>query len=176
MLDVSMQIDNMMQGGGFGMPFEWSGTMIAIMLVVIAALYVYLSFAFMTIGRKTKDSTPELAWIPFIGPLIIAFRASEMHWWPWLLLIGFFIPLLNFIAMPVFFGYTVAWMWKTFKVVDCPGWWSLTPVLAFVVQMILMPAGFISGVNALATTGFFITNLIHLIYLVFIGIAAWGNA
>lgn len=178
MLDIGMQqmTEIMQGGGGFGMPFAFSGGMIAITLVVVAALYVYLSLAFMAIGNRTNDPMPGLAWIPFLGPLIIAFRASKMHWWPWLLLIGFIIPVLNMIAMLVFFIYTVVWMWKTFEALNRPGWWSITPVIGFAVQMILMPIGFFISAGVLVTTGMTIAYLIQLVYLVLIGIAAWGKA
>jgi len=65
-----------------------AGILIFVILIAIA-LYIYSSLAFMAIGRKAKLSAPGLAWIPGVGPFIISFQASKMHWWPWLLLIGF---------------------------------------------------------------------------------------
>lgn len=114
------------------------------------AMYVYMGFAFMVIGRKAKLKTPELAWIPFIGPHLIAFQASKMHWWPWLLwstLLISWIPLLNviyLIAILVFAVYGVIWQWKMFERIKRPGWWALL-------------------------------CLIPLVNLVLYGIAAWGD-
>jgi hypothetical protein len=58
-------------------------------VILSLAVWVYMSFAYMKIAKKNKQKIPGLAWIPFIGPLIIAYKASKMHWWPWLLFIGY---------------------------------------------------------------------------------------
>ncbi len=128
------------------------GVMFAVIMVVglvlNIALYVYTSFAFMSIGRKAGDEMAGLAWIPALGPLIIAFRASGMHWWPWLLLIGFVIPYLNAIIAIVFAVFGFIWMWKLFEKIGKPGWWPLLALIPVVGQII---------------------------FLVLIGIAAWGR-
>ncbi|MFT4310599.1 MAG: hypothetical protein ACMXYC_03130 [Candidatus Woesearchaeota archaeon] len=62
------------------------GIIMGIVLLTVLIFYIYTSFCFMKIGQKANDSAPALAWIPLVGPSIIAFRASNMHWWPWLLL------------------------------------------------------------------------------------------
>src|SRR3989344_7211820 len=51
--------------------------------------YVFTSLAYTSIGKKASLTAPALAWIPGLGPLITAFRASKMHWWPWILSVGF---------------------------------------------------------------------------------------
>ena len=50
--------------------------------------YIFTSIAYTSIGKKAGLTAPALAWIPGLGPMITAFRASKMHWWPWLLSIG----------------------------------------------------------------------------------------
>jgi len=129
--------------------------MLAVVTVVMIALYIYLGFAFSAIGKKAKLKSAMLAWIPFIGPLIVTYQISKMHWWPWLLLIGFFIPYLNFACMLVFGVYGFIWMWKTFEAVKRPGWWALI-ALGQIIPII----GFLFG----------------LAYLALIGIAAWAKA
>ena len=119
--------------------------MILFVIIVAIVLYIYCSLAFMSIGRKAKLSAPGLAWIPSIGPSIISFQASKMHWWPWLLLIGFIIPFVNIIAILMFVIFGVVWRWKMFEAINRPGWWA-------------------------------IMGLIPVVGLVFIGIAAWGDA
>jgi hypothetical protein len=99
--------------------------MFAFFMVVSIAMYVYMGFAFMAIAKKAKLDAPGIAWIPGVGPLIIAYQTANMHWWPWLLLIGFFIPFLNFIAMIVFAVYAVIWQWKLFEEIGKPGWWAI---------------------------------------------------
>ncbi|MFW5991038.1 MAG: hypothetical protein ACOCZ6_01050 [Nanoarchaeota archaeon] len=109
-----------------------AGFIALIGLIIGVAVYVYTSFAFMTIGRKAKDSMPGLAWIPGIGPALIAFRASGMHWWPWLLLIGFVIPFINVLASLAFTVVSVIWMWKMFEKIRKPGWWAILMLIPLV--------------------------------------------
>ncbi len=109
---------------------------IAIFLVIGILIYVYLGFAFMAIGKKVKLSAPGLSWIPFVGPAIIAFRASKMHWWPWLLIIGVFLPWIGFIFSIAFTVFAVIWQWKMFEVIGKPGWWALLCLIP-VVNLIL---------------------------------------
>lgn len=111
------------------------GLIVAFMFVfflIMLGVYIYLSLAFMAIAKKAKLSAPGLAWIPGIGPAIIAFRASKMHWWPWLLLIGMIIPIVGSIALVVFAVYSVIWSWKMFEVVKRPGYWAILAILPIV--------------------------------------------
>ena len=128
--------------------------MIAVLIVVFLALYIYMGFAFSAIGKKAKLKSAMLAWIPLAGPLIVSYQISKMHWWPWLLLIGFFIPFVNFVCMLVFGVYGFIWMWKTFEAVKRPGWWALVAI-----------GGVIPFIGFLFTLG----------YLALIGVAAWGK-
>lgn len=129
--------------------------MIVFILIAFAAIYVYMSMAFMAIARKARLDSPGLAWIPGVGPLIIAYQTSKMHWWPWLLLISLlvmWIPVLGvlvyFVGMITFAVFAMIWQWKMFETVGKPGWWVLLALIPFV-----------GG----------------LIYLVMIGIAAWSK-
>jgi len=104
-------------------------------------LYIYTSFAFMSLAKKNKQSSPGIAWIPSVGPLIIAFRASKMHWWPWLLLIGLIIPVINFFAGIVFAVFAIIWIWKLFESVGHPGWYILLnfiPLVGGIIFLVLL--------------------------------------
>jgi uncharacterized membrane protein YhaH (DUF805 family) len=117
-----------------------AGILLLVVMVSIA-LYVYTSFAYMAIGRKAKLKTPGLAWIPGVGPLILAFQASKMHWWPWLLLIGVFIPFVNFIASIAFTVFAIIWQWKLLEAIRKPGWWILLnfiPILGTIIWLVLL--------------------------------------
>lgn len=106
-----------------------------IFFLLMVGVYIYSSLAFMAVARKAKQTSPGLAWIPGVGPTIIAFRAAKMHWWPWILLAGFIIPVVGFIAGIVFIVFSVIWQWKMFEAVKRPGYWallSLIPVVNFV--------------------------------------------
>ena len=106
--------------------------MIVVFTIISIAMYIYMGFAYMAIGRKAKLKTPELSWIPGLGPLILAFQASKMHWWPWLLLIGMFIPFVNFIASLLFMVFAIIWHWKLFEAVKRPGWWAILLLIPIV--------------------------------------------
>ena len=110
--------------------------MLVLALLIGIALYIYMSFAFMAIGRKAKLKSPGLAWIPGIGPALIAFQSSKMHWWPWLLIIGMFIPFLNIVCSILFAIFVVIWEWKMFEVLKRPGWWALLCLIP-VVNLVL---------------------------------------
>ncbi len=126
-------------------------TFLLVFFLIMIGLYIYNSLAFMAIGKKAKLNHPGLAWIPGIGPLIIAFQASKMHWWPWLLLGGFLtfsIPILGqvifLISAFLFIIFTIIWDWKMFQAINKPGWWAL---------MLLIP----------------------IVNFIFLGIAAWSK-
>jgi uncharacterized membrane protein YhaH (DUF805 family) len=136
----------------------------AILFFVISlAVYVYTALAFMKLAKKTNTPNGWMAWIPIVNLFLIS-KMAKMHWWPILLLI---IPLLVGIISP-FLGETVAtilgllvfvsylvlivfafiWQWKVFEAVGRPGWWVLLAIIPFVGT---------------------------LIYLILLGVAAWGN-
>jgi len=122
---------------GVGTIFSLIAGMFVIFLLIFVALYVFMGFAFMSIAKKAKLSTPGLAWIPGVGPLIITYQASKMHWWPWLLLIGCAIPILNIFASIAFMVFTIIWLWKTFEAINKPGWFAILMLIP-VVNMIII--------------------------------------
>ncbi|MDP3881529.1 MAG: hypothetical protein Q8Q31_01485 [Nanoarchaeota archaeon] len=105
--------------------------------------YIYLSIA----RRGKSKYAPGIAWIPLVGPALIASDIAGMHWWPVLLLIGLVVPVVGPILLLVFVIFFVIWMWKTFEALDKPGWWAI----------------------------FAIIPLLNIVYLIFVGIAAWGK-
>lgn len=112
------------------------GAFAVVILFLLIGIYIYSSFAYSAIGRKAKVKSPGIAWIPVIGPLIIIYKASRMHWWPWLLIIGFFIPVINIITNIAFTIIMVIWHWKTFEAIKRPGWWAilnLIPIVNFII-------------------------------------------
>jgi hypothetical protein len=132
------------------------GLFIVFALIAIVC-YIYMGFAYSAIARKNKQKSPGLAWIPFVGPVIIAYKASKMSSWPWFLLFGILIGFLSIIpiigvlfsliytlAMITFGVFSIIWHWKMFEAVDKPGWWAIL--------MIIWPIG-----------------------LIMVGIAAWSK-
>jgi len=104
---------------------------IAILILAIAG-YIYTSYAFMVIGRRNKLKSPGLAWIPIVGPGLIASKVAKMHWWPLLLLIGFWIPYLGSVLAIVYTVFFVIWMWKVHEAVKQPGWFGIFQIIPFV--------------------------------------------
>ncbi|MGV8162989.1 MAG: hypothetical protein ACP5N2_06685 [Candidatus Nanoarchaeia archaeon] len=122
----------MLMAGVAGGLIALIASMILFFVVLAIAIYVYMGFAFMAIAKKANLEAPGLAWIPAVGPVIIAYQASKMHWWPWLLLIGCIIPFVNFIAAPVFTVFAIIWMWKMYEAIKRPGWWAIMMIIPIV--------------------------------------------
>jgi hypothetical protein len=115
------------------------GVLISLIAIFIG-LWIYQSFAYMAIAKKNKQKSPGLAWIPFVGPNIVAYKGSKMHWWPWLLLIGFFMPFVSGISALVFTAMMVVWNWKIFEALKKPGWWAIlliVPIVNYVIMGIV---------------------------------------
>jgi len=98
---------------------------IVFFIILAVILWVYTSFAFMAIAKKAKLKTPGIAWIPAVGPMIVAFQSAKMHWWPWLLFIGMIIPVINFAASIALVVMFTIWQWKMFQKIKKPGWWAI---------------------------------------------------
>ena len=143
-LVINPDVANLAAGGILGALIAMLMAFILITLLISIGIYVYMSLAFMAIAKKVKYPTPGIAWIPGIGPALIASNAAKMHWWPILLLIGFWIPFINVILLLAYAVFFIIWMWKTFEAVGKPGWWA-------------------------------IFELIPIVGLIFIGIAAWSK-
>ncbi|MCF7866556.1 hypothetical protein K9L67_01310 [Candidatus Woesearchaeota archaeon] len=162
-------------------------------LAVLALFqYIYYSFAFMYIGKKAKIKNPAIAWVPIFGPSIVSYRASKMNRLPWyifgfsilIMALGGLLLLLNtgisafiflaivlvvlsYIGMLYFSVMGFIWLWKMFKRVNKPGWWSLIPLFA-------LPFNFLSYVPGLYFLGF-IQFIFGIWFLIVIGIAAWSK-
>lgn len=110
---------------------------IALFLIFALILYIYTSLAYFAIAKRARLRSPGLAWIPAIGPLIIAYQASKMPWWPWLLLIGYLIPFVNFFTGLIFAVFAIIWHWKMFESIKRPGWWAILMIIPIVNLVIL---------------------------------------
>lgn len=113
-----------------------AGMMIFFVVLMIAA-YIYYGLAYSAIAKKAKLKTPGLAWIPGVGPLIIAFQAAKMPWWPWLLLIGLFIPYISFLFAIAFCVFAIIWHWKMFEKIRRPGWWAILMLVGIVREVLI---------------------------------------
>lgn len=113
---------------------------LAIFVVLAIAVYVYSSLAWMTIARRTKTEPTWLAWIP-VANLYLQSKIARMHWWPLLLIIATLIPVIGALASIALLVFTVSWKWKSFQRLQRPGWWALfliIPVIGWIIYLILL--------------------------------------
>ena len=127
------------------------GTLIAFgilfMVLVLSALYVYHSLAWMKIAKKMKFKKSWLAWIP-VADLAMRLKIGKFHWaWVFLIL----IPILGWTALIVLV--TIA-TWRIFDKLGSPGWLALS-----------FPLMFVPGISWIG----------WIAYLVVIGVVAWGK-
>jgi hypothetical protein len=91
---------------------------------LILGLYIYHSFAWMTIAKKRKHKAPWLAWIPFANQ---AMRLQLGGFaWQWIFLI--LIPIFGWVPLYIML---VISSWRIFEDLKYPGWISLAPLLDF---------------------------------------------
>ena len=108
-----------------------------LMLIIAIAVYIYMSLAFATIAKKAKYRKTNLAWIPMLGPLIIANRIAKMPWWPMLLLLGVWIPFLGTLLSIAVYVFMIIWTWKMFEKIGRPGWWAIFWIIS-IVELVLL--------------------------------------
>ena len=123
-----MGIEELFLGGaGLGMLM---GVWIAMMIFGIAA-YVYMALALMKIAQRLNVEGAWMAWVP-IANLVLMAKIAKMHWWPVLLLIGVWIPILGIIAMIALMVFVYMWMWKICEARGKPGWWAVLQLIPLV--------------------------------------------
>lgn len=118
---LEMTVENMMPAfmAGVGLLF------IAFMGLI---LYVYTSVTMMFTAMKLKTKNAWLAWIP-IANLVLMANMAKKHWWPVLLLLTFFIPVLNVFSLLLFFVFVMIWFWRITEFRGMPGWLVLFTLL-----------------------------------------------
>ncbi|MGM5483956.1 MAG: hypothetical protein ACQER9_03505 [Nanobdellota archaeon] len=63
-------------GGGM---FALAGTMFLIALFLILAIYIFTSWALMSIASKTKTENKWMAWIPILNVYLMT-QIGKQHW------------------------------------------------------------------------------------------------
>jgi len=156
-------------------------TMIAgvmgVMMLLIAVVYVYFAWAFMSIGKKAGLKSPGVSWM---NPIITLFEASKSHWWPLpVLVLGIFVSMALMLPVPalgalLYFAVIVfaavmviIWQWKTFRAVKRPGWWAVLPVIIGALGILTIMASPIFGLLLILAS--------VLVYAILVGVAAWSK-
>jgi ABC-type Na+ efflux pump permease subunit len=101
---------------------------LVIYVLVMIAVYIYMALALMKVAQRTKTKNAWLAWIP-IGNIYLMSKIAKMPWWPILLLLVFWIPFVNILAMLVFGAFVCAWTWKICEARKRPGWWAIITIV-----------------------------------------------
>lgn len=141
----SEQIVPFITESGTGEFLVFGGVLLAALIIGLL-IYLYVSFALMTLAKKMKIERPWLAFVP-VANLYLMSKMAKMHWWPVLLTIGTLFSGISEFFAGALTVFAVIWMWKIFQEFKKPGWWA-----------ILMPIPFLS-----------------IIYWVLLGITAWGK-
>jgi hypothetical protein len=93
----------------------------AMAFVVVAVLYVYISWTVMTIANKTKTKNSWLAWIPIANFYLLTQIANVSGLWTLALLLSF-IPVAGGLAVA---GVSIWLFWRIAERRKFPGWISL---------------------------------------------------
>jgi len=112
-------LTDVMIGGIIGVILTLS---ILAMLFILVAVYVYFSFAWMTIAKKLKYKNAWLAWIP-IANFAMILNLGGFHW---ALIFLLLIPILGWIAIYILL---IIATWKIFEKRKYPGWLSLVSLI-----------------------------------------------
>lgn len=118
---------------------------ILILIIIILAVWIYSSLAWMKIAKKQKYKHPWLAWIPIANGAMIL----QMGGFSWGLIFLLLIPIAGWIALLVLLTISI---WRIFEKAKYPAWLSLSHPLRIVP---------------------FLSAAAWIIYLVVIGFVAW---
>jgi hypothetical protein len=137
--NISSVIDCPFAGGVAG---GFLGTLIAlgifIVILFLAALYVYHALAWSTIAKKLKHRRPWLAWIPFAS-IAMRLQLGKFHW---ALIFLALIPVLGWIAL---FVLLIISYWRIYEKRKYPGWLSLASIVPeFGTLIYLVVIGFVA--------------------------------
>jgi len=103
------------------MPAIFAGGMILFILVICAAIYVYMALALSTIATKTHTENPWLASIPIANIVLMLNVAKKPIWW----IVLFFIPIVS-IVMGI-----IVWM-SIAEARGKPNWWGILLIVPIV--------------------------------------------
>jgi hypothetical protein len=104
-----------------------------IAVLAAIALYVYCSWALMTIANKTKTKYAWLAWIP-IANLYLIVTIAKLEWYYMFLMILAFVPAVGGL---ICMGLMVWWYWKIAEARKMPGWLGILMIFPIVNLIVL---------------------------------------
>ncbi|MBI5871190.1 MAG: signal peptidase I [Actinobacteria bacterium] len=90
-------------------------------LILWAAIYVYMAFSLMTIANKTGTENAWFAWVPILNVILMLQIADKPIWW----IILFLIPIVNIVIA------IMVWM-AIAEARGFPSWWGILMIVPFV--------------------------------------------
>jgi len=112
---------------------------IPLIILMIIGMYVYVSLVYMKLAQKLGVRHAWFAWIPLFN-LYLMSRMAKMHWWPMLLILTFFIPVVNIFSITALSVFIFFWHLKICTRINCPEWWALallTPGIGSIIFYVL---------------------------------------
>lgn len=97
------------------------GILLGLVITLMIGLYVYSSFAWMSIARKLGFKDAWLAWVPVANLALIPILAGKK--WTWVFM--FLVPIANIV-------YYFIWTWKIYEKRKYPGWLSLISLIGII--------------------------------------------
>ena len=111
-----------------------SGIALVTAVIITLAVYIYTSWAVMTIANKTKTQPAWLAWIPIANLFLIA-KIAQVGWWTALIVI--FAGWIPIIGQVLALAITVWWFWQIAERRNYEGWMGILMIIPLVNLVIL---------------------------------------
>lgn len=109
------------------------GALLAIILIVILALYIYAALALMAIAKKTNTPKAWFAFIPIANIYLMTQIIGISGWWTAAVVLAF-VPILG--SLVIIAGTIYLW-WKIAEKLGKPGWWGILMLIP-IVNLVLM--------------------------------------
>jgi hypothetical protein len=110
-----------------------SGGLLAVIILVALAAYIYFALALMTIAKRTNTPNAWLAWIPIANIYLLTQIGKQNGWWTAGLLAGV-IPFLGGLAV---LALMIFLWWKAAEQIKRPGWWGILMAIPLVNLVVL---------------------------------------
>jgi hypothetical protein len=101
---------------------------LAVMFVLVLAVWIYQGFAMMAIAKRSKTPNGWLGFIPIANVYLLTQIGKQSGWWT-LGIIAALIPVIGVIAV---LALTIFLWWKACEVLKRPTWWSIMQAIPIV--------------------------------------------
>lgn len=109
--------------------FGIMGGLILVFFTLLILVYVYTSFALMTLAKRLKTENAWLAWIPLANVYLITQIAKKEWWWTLIMIFAGVVPFIGWlfsVGATIYMYYLIAERRKY------PGWSAILMIIPFV--------------------------------------------